>query len=135
MIYMCSQENIHETDTVFRWSCFDTAHSFVFETNAVVGSEYQNAEDADVKIKQEDGNYAFDIRRNVEKKIYGLYGGYNGAWLVTPGLWDKNRSDLIGCVTILDWNWFDYTEEEPFTDENVLHCLLNEVEEFFGVVS
>lgn len=125
-------QNVNSYDTIFRWSCFDDDHTFVQETEELFGSEYQNADEADTKIRIEDGEDSFDIGRSVQKKIFGLYGEFRDKWYVSAERWDKKRRDLVGCATIKDWEWENYAEDEALDDESVLERLQEEISGIFG---
>ena len=121
-------------DSIFRWSCFCTDHSFVNETEHLAGSEYQTAKEASSKIKDEDGAIAWDLGHTgypgppMQKKIFGLYGKYDNEWNLECGEWDDTREDLVGCATIMDFDWERYADEETdFVDENILPVLEDDI--------
>ena len=122
-------------DSIFRWSCFDKNHPFVNETKDVVGTEYKTPTEASKKVKFEDGQIAWDTGHQgfpghpVQKKIFGLYGHFKKKWTLTADLWDMDRKDLVGCVTILDWEWDNYSDAD-FVDENIMERLHEELDEF-----
>ena len=108
-------------DTAFQWSSFDPRFKTPFDR-----SEYDSPEEADIRIRTEDGEIAWDMSTPdqhgppMRRILVGIYASDDG---FVAGKWDKKRKDLVGCATVKDWEWDRYGRfdaDEEFTEERVL---------------
>lgn len=115
-------------ESFFWWSQFSYAHPFLKD---YVGKlEYEYAGEADAKMQVEDGEIAFDTGQTMRKVIFGIYGGRNdGTWKLQADQWDPKRRDCIGCATIRDWEWEQFTGEEDFDKDKILEAVQEDIAE------
>jgi hypothetical protein len=120
-------------DSAFQWSSFTDEffrHGSDFPRER---SEYWSAQEADEKIKYEDGEIAFDTPENIptQKMLFGIYGYFveGKGWELSAHLWNVHMPGLIGCATIKDWEWERYADATAgsFTIEKVHSRLQSEV--------
>jgi hypothetical protein len=118
--------------SAFQWTSFckdffNEGKSFPREK-----SEYRTPKEAVDRMKVEDGERAFDTGQIMQKFIFGIYGTKHAkdGWKITAAKFDSKGKNLLGCATIKDWEWVEYTElgdRVEFTEENVLEYLNWEV--------
>jgi len=121
-------------ETIFQWSSFVPQFFNCGEDFLISRSEYASAKQAESQIKLEDGESAWDDDGHpMRKMLFAIYGdvAQKNGWHFQTDDWDSNRTDLIGCVTIKDWEWERYAGEdiEDFTEENVRERLYAELHE------
>jgi hypothetical protein len=118
-------------ESYFRWSFFDA--SIDIETFFGQESEYKSPIEAENKHKIEDGEIAFDTGEPMYKFIFGIYSTPTMRRKFTADTFKKEHPNLVGCATILNWEWDRfYSEDEDVDDfrhEIVLEVLESEVEE------
>ena len=136
LIKLSEMEHPLSTST-FCWSCFnsdiDFLREFIDKHNGK--NEYATEEEADEKIRVEDGEQAFDTGQIMRKMLFGIYGyPVNGKWKLQADDWDLTNRHLLGCATVLDWEWYrdfgiDEDVTETFDKEIILQRLQEEVED------
>ena len=88
-------------NTYFQWSCFDKEINFL-----PWHSEYLTAEAAEEGVTTANDGTAFDTDRLLYKAIAGIYLlCVEDSYAFSVDTWDKDRSNLVGCVTVTDWEW------------------------------
>ena len=120
--------------SAFQWTSFNKDFFDKGEALPRGKSEYRSPKEAADKIKAEDGERAFDTGQIMQKFIFGIYGTKHAkdGWKITAAKFDSKAKNLLGCATIKDWEWEEYTElgdRVEFTEENVLKYLGWEVED------
>jgi hypothetical protein len=122
--------NVTMIESYFRWSNFDAK----IDIAAFFGQdpEYQTPKEAETKHKIEDGEIAFDTGEPMYKLIFGIYSAPTMRRTFTADVFKKSHPNLVGCATILNWEWYQHygsDEVDDFLSENVLEVLESEVEE------
>ena len=112
----------------FTWSYFGAENDFLGEKYV---AEYTDPKHAESDVEFDDGQIAFDLDRPVYVALFGVYGEHKGGedWNLSADVWDKSRTDLIGCAVIKDWMWEAATGEDTFDKEQILTYLQSETEE------